>query len=481
MIRRRVKVDLEKNICMAFITSAEFCADIIPIYSEMYILSDYIKEIIGWCIEYHTNYAEAPGIHIRDIYKKKEEKIDEDFADLLEDFLSDLSDEYITSPGFNIEFLKNSTVSYFRERSLKILSTDLRVHLQNKEPKLAEELFTSFTLPDKNIDEQIETNLFHDVDAVRESFQESAEPLFKFRGAFGDLTNEFMCKASLIGIMAPEKRGKTFMLVCILLKALAWGNSVAFFGAGDMSRNQMIRRILIAISGISDKSKYCKDVKVPTSAEYIEDEDTEGGQYLDVEYKTIPDVKPLNWKDAWRKAISFRKLMRRGKFRIACYPTDSLNVNTAKSKLKQWKKKYGFEADIVIFDYGDIMAQEPGPSEERHKQNKTWKAFRNLSLSHEYGQPLVIVPTQSDADSYDSPVLKRKNFSEDKRKYAHVTGMFSINQTEEEKEQQVARIGVVLLRDGDFKENTCCTILQCLSKGKFILQSFWKSTEENEK
>ena len=43
-------------------------------------------------------------------------------------------------------------------------------------------------------------------------------------------------------------------------------------------------------------------------------------------------------------------------------------------------------------------------------------------------KPLVVTATQADANSYDRTSLKMSNFSEDKRKLAHVTAMYGLNQ-----------------------------------------------------
>jgi hypothetical protein len=77
----------------------------------------------------------------------------------------------------------------------------------------------------------------------------------------------------------------------------------------------------------------------------------------------------------------------------------------------------------------------------------------------------VVTATQTDADSYDAKVLKRGNFSEDKRKYAHVTGMVGINQTDREKAEGLYRLNWVVLRELEFSESKCVWTAGCLAIG----------------
>ncbi len=83
--------------------------------------------------------------------------------------------------------------------------------------------------------------------------------------------------------------------------------------------------------------------------------------------------------------------------------------------------------------------------------------------------------TQSDADSYERDRLKSKNFSEDKRKYGHVTAMYGLNQdkTDREKEIGIMRINEIMLREGAFSSINEVYVLQNLKRGQPCLSSYW--------
>ena len=121
--------------------------------------------------------------------------------------------------------------------------------------------------------------------------------------------------------------------------------------------------------------------------------------------------------------------------------------------------------DVIIIDYADILAPEPntGQLNIRDQINSTWKALRRLSQEKHC---LVIAPTQADAASYNQTLLDLRNFSEDKRKLSHVTGMLGLNQTKEEKGRGIMRLNWIVLREDNFQTDRCLYVGQCLTLGR---------------
>ena len=74
---------------------------------------------------------------------------------------------------------------------------------------------------------------------------------------------------------------------------------------------------------------------------------------------------------------------------------------------------------------------------EELKQNEIWKNLRALSQSRNC---LVLTATQADAKSYEKNVLTMSNYSEDKRKFAHVTAMYGLNQDKHGREKKTLQM-----------------------------------------
>jgi replicative DNA helicase len=136
----------------------------------------------------------------------------------------------------------------------------------------------------------------------------------------------------------------------------------------------------------------------------------------------------------------------------------------------QTYERSGWVPDIVVIDYADILAPPAGVADNREQINHAWKQMR--SLSQEF-HCLVVTATQSDAASYNQWILNRRNFTDDKRKLAHVTSMLGINQTEEEKEFGIFRYNFIASREQKYKETKCVYLASCLSIANIAVRSSW--------
>jgi hypothetical protein len=86
---------------------------------------------------------------------------------------------------------------------------------------------------------------------------------------------------------------------------------------------------------------------------------------------------------------------------------------------------------------------------------------------------LVVTATQTDAKSYGVHTLRREHFSEDKRKFSHVTGIVGINQDPQEMELGVFRLNWIALREGSYSESRCCHVAGCLAIANPAIVSAW--------
>ena len=159
------------------------------------------------------------------------------------------------------------------------------------------------------------------------------------------------------------------------------------------------------------------------------------------------------------------------RFKLSSHPTKTLKVSEIDTILDLWEREDGFVADMILIDYADSLAPESN-IEFRHQENDKWMRMRALSQKR---HALVITPTQADADSYKKNTLQLGNFSEDKRKYAHVTAMYGLSQDAKGREKRlgIMRINEILIREGDSLESNQVYVLQNLSRGQFAMSSYW--------
>lgn len=505
----KVDSQVEDMIGAGMVTNTRFLREVRHIFEPMLVRSKYLSVIGLWCISFFEKHEEAPGSIIQDLYNDAvREGMNKDMAEAIGLFLSRLSEkaEHGEFDKPNVDHMLERAETYFQERSLEALAEGIRSRLTRRDVKEASSLVLQYHAPRRPA--SIGTNPFTDVDLIRSAFENSDDILFEMPGALGELVNENLIREGFVGIMGPEKRGKTFTLIELAMRANARRRRVAFFGLGDMSERQMALRFAIYISRRNNRAKYCRSLLVPClDCAYNQDDScgkkkrqcdralrlpagkravipndyTPCSECADsgvdfvprIIYTERPAIEALTWAEAIELNRAWYELRsNRVEFKLACYPNSTQNIAGIDEQLRRWELEDGFVADVVFMDYADILAPEPGDErkENRHKQDGNWRAARALSQKW---HNLVITATQTDADSYERGLLLPQNFSEDKRKFGHCTVMLGLNQLIPEKSAGIMRWNVVMGREIDFVPTETVTTLQSLAEGRPCLDSFW--------
>jgi len=505
---------IERRIVTGMIVSKNYLDEIIGIFRPEFLQSDEGRTIAQWCLDYHSKYNDAPGKHIKDVLaSKKQDGLPSQTITMLELLIESLSGDY-NPKQFNMEFILAESEKYFRQRDLAILGEDLQDLSRAGEVLEAEKRLSTHSLLARNSSGAI-TVTDPDEVTIRQAFNDSRESLIQYPGAMGRFVNDELTREALVGIMGPEKVGKTFLMLDMGIRALRSGSNVAFFEAGDMSENQLLRRIGIHQCKRSDLDKFCKPMWVPVmdcarnqigacDLDFCRGDDAApfAGETANIlatksfsdlkfaarEYpnhdvcsvcvkKGLPfygalwlryqdEVEPITWKEAHDAMIKLGRLTRR-RFKLYCYPNDTLRIEDVEAELDVLTRREDWIPDVVVIDYADIMRMDG--RDERDKQNTLWKRLRSLSQKRKC---LVLTATQASAKSYDQKSLKRSHFSEDKRKYAHVTAMLGIQQDDDEKRKGILRLNRLVVREDYFEEGSCVHILQRLEMGRPFLGSY---------
>ncbi len=335
--------------------------------------------------------------------------------------------------------------------------------------------------------------------------------MFKLPGDLGKMLNQLLIRESFVGIMGVEKSGKTWWAIELGIQAARAKCNVAFFSAGDLTTKQMMRRLATRLTGRNQKRSETGITLIPIMDCRWNQFDTCIQSYrtcdFGVWYKNndgkkvkaafneegFEDYKPCvecleergdPWR--WKGALWFEedkvlklnsglakeanaKFMRAhgDRWRLMTYNSMQLNKAIINADLDRLRKDEDWVPDVIIIDYADIMgAEDPRTNDYRHRINETWMAMESLRKEWHC---LVITLTQASKQAYGDVDITMMSTSEDKRKLGHVTAMLAINQTKQEKKENVARIGVVVARDMEFHEDEQVRILQCLKKGRPLL------------
>lgn len=420
------------------------------------------SDMIGqWCIDYFKEYDKAPGPHIQSIFEAwASDTQDKTTVKLVDEFLQALNNEYVKlRRDSNSDYVLDIAGRYFNKVRLERLADSIQNDLENGKVVRAENRINTHRRVELGVGAWI--NVYGDKEVFRQAFENTQESLIKYKDGLGRFFGQQLCRDGFIAVMAPDKRGKSMMLLDFAFRAVEQRRKVAFFEAGDLSRDQIVKRFGVRVA--RHPLFPCK-VSFPMSINRSNPD------------RPVPHCKSkvfkegVDWRKVWKCAQKFTKGRRiEDALRLSCHPNETLTIDNIRETLDEWENN-GWIPDVVIIDYADILDMGAKGLEGRDRTDRVWKQMRRISQENHC---LLITATQSDAAAYDAQTISRKHFSEDKRKNAHVTGMIGINQTDDEKQRGIVRLNWVVLREGDYSEKRCCTVATCMALANMAVCSYF--------
>ena len=503
--KRTVNESACRKILTGMIVSTPFMNEVGSFYNPDLIDVRFVRTIAEWCMDYYKRYGVAPGAHIKDIFSTYEESMEPTERDLVAGLLLDLSYTYENAKPENDQYLLDLAEKFFKEKSLTNLFREANGLIVQGNPEEAEQLLGSY----KRVGRPQSTgeNPFLSAEATERAFARNAKSLFTFPGKLGLMLNDELKRERFIGVLGADKSGKSFWLNEIALQASKARCNVALFQVGDMTEDQVRVRLGVRLCSRNEREKYCGahlsptlDCKLNQTGKCAKGKacralPTGGDDPAKVKnlflqerrhkpccdcakepwfvpslwYEAIPKVNPITWRDAWRAGNKLLCRIKGRGFRLSCYASETLNVAKIKASLDEWETQEDFIPDVIVIDYADNLCADNKKEDHRDQINTTWKLLRGLSQDRHC---LLVTATQADAESYDKPLLSRKNFSENKLKNAHVTAMIGLNQSTEEKQSGLMRLNTLVQREGEFFSNKVTHIAMDLWRGRPLLFSF---------
>jgi len=427
-----------RRVLIGMVTDQTVCSRVASQWPDEGLFdADYANLVGGWCVNHLQKYGSPPNDRITGLFETWATKTTagEKTVGAVEKFLHVLSDESSNGePSQSSDYLLDVAGRYFNmvrmKRAMEAAGDDLaRGRVDQAYGRLTE--LTQVEMGAGALVKPAE-----DYDVWQQAFDtKQGEPLAVYPGYMNRWIGRDMVRDSLIAFMGPDKSGKSMMLLDLAFRVVRARHRVAYFEAGDMGRDAVMRRLGTRATRRPMRPETCK---IPISI------DGDGN----VEHREVVFDRGLSSGEGYK---AFRKTVR-GKdlFRLSCHPNSSVNVAGITSVLRDWERE-GWVADVVAIDYADILAPPAGVRDTLDQIDTTWRHLRRLSQELHC---LVVTATQSSSLAYNDKggVLGRKHFSGRKTKLAHVNGMIGINQTTGDKENGVVRLNWVVKRDGYYVE-----------------------------
>lgn len=443
---------VEREVLTGMITDKAVIASITPRWSGGLFASRYSNLLGSMAVNYYKKYHKAPGLAIQSLFDHwVETHDDQETAKLGDRLLSHISDLNAgrVSPLAS-EYVLDQAEALFTSHKLRELKDQIEAGLSVGDVTEVLNKVQSFRPVDVGATRGVK--LLDDLPAIKGAMEDSGEVVIRWgQSSLDTFFQDGLGRDCFVAFEGKDKVGKSFWLQELAWLGVNQGRKVAFFEVGDQSQKQLIRRFAARAAGRPFKAdgRYRVPVSITPS---------DGGTPF-VEHEERSCDAPMTWQEARDGFRKVRETFGPDAIRLSVHPNDSVSVLGIEAVIEGWERD-GWVPDAVFVDYADILAPINGKADTRDQINATWKALRRLSQNYHC---LLVTATQSDAAGYDAKVLKRHNFSEDKRKNSHVTGMVGINQTDKEKEQGLYRLNWVVGRDLEFSETKCVYTASCLA------------------
>lgn len=215
-------------------------------------------------------------------------------------------------------------------------------------------------------------------------------------------------------VMAPTGGGKSMMLVAMAAHAFACGRKVLYYTL-ELSHKNVSKRFHAALNNV-----LLNDVLI----------------HKDKIKQTAKEIKA-----------------RGGVLKIQKYDSGTATINTLKSHLATIKRNENFVPDIVFIDYVDIMESTDRNLEHRHMLQKLYRQVRGMA--EEFEVP-VWTATQTNRGATKEEKIGVDAIADSYAKAAELDLLISIARTEEQKNKNIANVGVIKSRlgaDGFFLED----------------------------
>lgn len=427
--------------------------------------SKWANLIAGWCVKHYATYGAAPGTNIQghfEAWAARGER-SEDLIAPVERLLAYLSDNYDqlgadTNPTYTLDVADTLFNRVKVQRHIEVLQGEL------DGGDVAAAVAASEAWNKIKLSESSGVDIFSEPTCWERVFQQDAQALVTYPGPVGKFLGKTFSRNRFVSFFGPEKRGKSWWLLDVALRATFQRRRVAFIETGDMSEEQVLERIA---TRLMKRPLYPDTYHVPTAITLAD-----GANFAETTVEERGCKGFVTYEEAWAVAQEwYRKVSGEvgSHFRLTCHPANTLNVQGLQGMLTSWERE-GWVPDMIVIDYADLLAPPAGygAQQSRDQINATWMALRGMS------QRLgccVVTATQANALSYGVDLLTRSHFTEDKRKLAHVSAMIGINGTDDEDTKCLQRLNFIVRRDRKYNQRRCCHIAGCMSVGKPLIFS----------
>ena len=364
-------VGFQNNVIQGLLTDREFFEKSFETLKDDYFTSDAHKTVWTEVRKLFNKYNTPPTYETLkvEISSLPDNQLKEDTLEVLIDIETKVNRQ-------EIEYAKDKSLEFCKNQSMKqAILTSVDLLKEGKYEEIQSVIEQSLKI---NTEQDLGQNYFDSFESRRKVHTRQTIPT-----GFPLLDEEQVLDGGLahgeLGVvMAPTGGGKSFFLVNLGYGALAAGKNVIHYSM-ELSETHVGNRYDSRITGIPTKELRTRMVEAESELARFD-----GGQLM-----------------------------------IKEYPPKVATINTIKFHVGRLLSN-GFEPDLIIIDYGDLMKSRRGYEQKRFELESVFEDLRALSM--ELKLP-IWTATQSNRDGFNDDVITIDKVGEAINK-AHVVDFF---------------------------------------------------------
>ena len=443
----------EKEFVTSLIMSDKCCQVLIPYIKLNYFDIDYTRTVVSWVMDYYKKFRNSPKQDIISVYRSRCDEIQDDaLKELVLNYIQELGKNEIAIN--NEDYLVDKCKDFIDYKAMEIYTEEIQSCLDTKNMDKARQIQSEYRKVSTVKRNEVDLMSLQDCEKIENALNEEEEVLFTLPGAMNDVFGKIH-RNDFISLLAPPKRGKSWLLQYIAIQAMKQRLNVILVSM-EMTVEENIRRMWKTMFGA--ESGLVKD-GLYESCKFVEDSSEQGKYRCE-----LIDVK-VNNKAQDVSALQKRLRMNNnytGTIKILAYPTNSVTVERICDDVKSYAED-GFVADVVLIDYVNITKKMPGKGDAREKLDEMWLYLRGFASQFHCA---LITAAQTNRMGASSSIVGSETIGENFKEIAHVTSMVSMERTKSMKNNHIMRLRNIAVRNDKVSET--CVFPQCLDLGQFV-------------
>lgn len=487
----------DKRVLQNMYCSDTYLEKVSKVYLPEAFESDELKAISRWVIEYYQKYSKAPKSDSRVWISEKLKAYTPEKRKDLVDVLAQIMQMEVNDSEASI----NLGVQFFQKAQIKNQIESVQMFMERNQFDKAVEAVSGISVPQVEESTQTDNPYFNEGRIDKYFSPEHLKPLFNIPYAFGSLVNPHLVRGGFVAFQGCAKSTKSFCMRYLAFVALQQNLKVYYADLGDSDGLDNTGFLIESMCGRTKNPYDCGPVTLRFGRCARGGSDCPSGRPADIKTETkyipgcpspcssflyagdsisLPSVEPLKKEffESRRAKFVEKGWLSEKNFQTTNWSAGEATIQKIEKELDELERKKEFVPDVIILDYADLLENQDPKLNPRDKNNANWKAIR--ALAHKRNC-LIITATQAKISAYGKRNMSEADFSEDSRKFHHVTAFFAIDRTSEDSKENQVRISALRVRRGRIDFNKEVLVTNCLQRAQYHVHSYWVDKTDKSK